>query len=231
MLDDVYRTARTRVASLVSTLSHDQLETQVPATPEWTVHDLIAHLVGGASDAASGRVDGAPGPAWTARHVAERTGLPVDQLLTEWEHAAPAVETSLAGQKFTGPSLAADVICHEGDLREALGLSRVDRDHWHQQFLDVFLLLLGQRLGESATVQIQDEHGQEWQCGSGEPVIRLDVDGYELLRAMFSRRSRGQISSWNWSSQPTEQVIDSFGVFGSRDDDQPIPGSHQKASI
>lgn len=223
MLDMVYRKARGRVTDLAAALSDGQLLAPVPATPEWTVRELLAHLVGGAADAASGRVDGAPGEQWTARHVAERRGYSIGELLTEWEHVSPAVEASLAGQQFTGPSLAADVICHEADLREALGLARVDREYWHQPFLEVMMLLLGQRLRHTTMVKVRDEHGHEWRCGSGEPTMLLRTDGYELLRAMFSRRSRRQIAAWDWTPTPTGKVIDSFGVFGTRDDDQPIP--------
>jgi uncharacterized protein (TIGR03083 family) len=225
VLDMVYRKARGRVTDLAVTLSAEQLLTPVPATPQWTVGELLAHLVGGAADAASGRVDGAPGEQWTARHVAERRGRSVRELLAEWERVGPVVEASLIGQQFTGPNLAADVICHEGDLREALGFPRVDSEHWRQPFLDVMMLRLGKRLPHQTTVLVCDELGQQWRCGSGDLIARLHTDGYELLRAMFSRRSRRQIADWDWTPAPTAQVIDSFGFFGPRDDDQPIPRS------
>lgn len=225
MLDDVYRSARSRVTTLAITLDATQLTSHVPATPEWTVHDVIAHLVGGAADAACGRVEGAPGEQWTARHVAERRDRPVDELLAEWQQASPAVEASLAGQQFTGPNLAADIICHEADLHEALGLPRVDRIHWHRPFLEVLMLRLNQRLQTITQLVVSDEYGQTWNCGSGEPAMHLNADGYELFRAMFTRRSRRQIRAWNWTPEPSEQVVEAFGVFGTRDDDQPIPDS------
>jgi len=78
MLDVVYRDARGRLTKLVGALTGEQLRTPVPATSAWTVHELVAHLVGGAADTVSGDV--------------------------------------------RGPNLAADIICHEGDLHEALGL-------------------------------------------------------------------------------------------------------------
>lgn len=87
------------------------------------------------------------------------------------------------------------------------------------------MLLLGQRLQHITSVLVHDEHGNQWHCGSGEPTTQLHADGYELFRAMFSRRSRRQIAAWNWTASPTRRVIDSFGFFGPRDDDQPIPQS------
>ncbi|RAV03255.1 maleylpyruvate isomerase family mycothiol-dependent enzyme [Mycolicibacter senuensis] len=221
MLDAIYRAARGRIGALAAGLGDHQLRTPVPATPGWTVHDVLAHLVGGAADVLAGRLDGAPGDSWTGRHVAERRALPIEELLDEWERAAPAVESSLPEQ-HTGPNLAADAICHEADLHEALGLPRTDREHW-QPFLDVMGYFPGRRLRDTATLVITDELGQEWHCGSGVSVTVLRADGYELLRGVFSRRSRRQIAAWDWSPEPLGQLVDGFGAFGPRDDDQPIP--------
>ncbi|OBH20610.1 maleylpyruvate isomerase family mycothiol-dependent enzyme [Mycolicibacter terrae] len=221
MLDAIYRAARDRIGNLAAGLGDHQLRTPVPATPGWTVHDVLAHLVGGAADVLAGRLDGAPGDSWTARHVAERRDHPVEELLAEWERAAPAVEASLPKQ-HTGPNLAADAICHEADLHEALGLPRTDRAHW-QPLLEVMARFPGRRLGDTATLVIIDELGQQWRSGSGESVTQLRADGYELMRGVFSRRSRRQIAGWDWSPEPPSAVVDGFGAFGPRDDDQPVP--------
>ncbi|ORW10499.1 maleylpyruvate isomerase family mycothiol-dependent enzyme [Mycolicibacter longobardus] len=223
MLDAIYRAAHDRIATLAGELTDDQLRIPVPATPGWSVHEVLAHLVGGAADVLAQRLDGVPGDSWTARHVAERRHRPVAELLDEWQNASPAVESSLP-EKHTGPNLAADVICHEADLREALGLSRTDREHW-QPFLDVMGYYPGRRLRDTGTLVISDELGQQWRCGSGESVTELRADGYELLRGVFSRRSRRQIAAWDWSPEPSAQLVDGFGAFGPRDDDQPIPAA------
>jgi uncharacterized protein (TIGR03083 family) len=144
MLDMIYRKARARVADLAATLSNEQLQAPVPATPRWTAHELLAHLVGCAADAASGRVGGAPGDQWTARHVEERRRHSVGELLVEWDRVGLAAESTLTEEQIFGPNMAADVICHEADLHEALGLPRVDREHW-QPFLDVMMLYLRQQ--------------------------------------------------------------------------------------
>ncbi len=220
MFDVVYRDARGRLTRLVGALTGEQLRTPVPATSAWTVHELVAHLVGGAADTASGRLDGAPGDEWTARHVAERRQRPVCELLAEWELVGPTVELSLTGE-VRGPNLAADIICHEGDLHEALGLPRPDRHHW-QPVLEAMMGLLGRRLRQPGTLVIRDEQDQEWRFGGGDPHTLLSIDGYELLRGTFSRRSQRQIAGWNWTPTPAVR-IHRFGAFGPREDDQPIP--------
>jgi uncharacterized protein (TIGR03083 family) len=224
MLDMIYRKARARVADLAAMLSNEQLQAPIPATPRWTAHELLAHLVGCAADAASGRVDGAPGDQWTARHVGERRRHSVGELLVEWDRVGLAAESTLTEEQIFGPNMAADVICHEADLHEALGLPRVDREHW-QPFLEVMMLYLRQQLRHGTTVLILDDEGHQWSCGSGEPTTLLRADGYELLRATHSRRSRRQIVAWDWTPTAVEQMIERFGFFGPRDDDQPIPNA------
>lgn len=224
MLDVLYRHARRRIGALVTALTTDQLRTPVPATPGWTVHELLAHLVGGAADVAAGRIDDAGSDEWTQRHVGERRGRPVSDLLAEWDRVGPAVEAALAGPEIIGPNLAADAICHESDLHEALGLGRVEREHW-QPFLDAMMRHLHRRLRHSTAVMIHDDQGRQWNCGSGEPITALRVDGYELLRATYSRRSRRQITAWDWTPAPDLQLIERLGYFGYRDDDQPLPAA------
>ncbi|OBB98233.1 maleylpyruvate isomerase family mycothiol-dependent enzyme [Mycolicibacterium peregrinum] len=228
MLEQTYRAVRGRLSELAVTLNDEQRLMLVPATPRWTVHELLAHLVGGAADAASGRLDRVTSDQWTARHVEERRHKPIDELLAEWDRVGPAADALLTDDQIFGPNLAADAICHEADLHEALGLPRVDREHW-QPFLEALMLYLGRRLRHSTTLLIHDERGRQWNCGSGQPATRLHTDGYELLRASFSRRSQRQIAAWEWTPEPSEQMIESFGFFGPRHDDQPIPPAEAPA--
>lgn len=222
MLDSAYRDTRRRIRDLANGLGSEQLCAVVPATPGWTVHELVAHLVGGAADAASGRLDGVTGDQWTSRHVGERRDRSVDELMEEWDRVAPVVEVGLSNQKPVTLNLAADAICHEGDLHEALGLGRVEREHW-QPFLDVMMGFARLQFRHGGALIIEDEQGRQWNCGSGEQITVLRADGYELLRATYSRRSRSQIAAWDWTPEPTPRVVEKLGWFGPRDDDQPIP--------
>jgi len=49
------------------------------------------------------------------------------------------------------------------------------------------------------------------------------VPDYELFRAFFSRRSRAQTAAWNTGLD--QETLDGLGIFGPRDDDQPVPRS------
>jgi uncharacterized protein (TIGR03083 family) len=219
--DTIYRGARERVRAIARTLTSDQLRVRVSATPKWTVHELIAHVVGVASDATSGRMDGAISEAWTERHVAERRDRELSDLLAEWESLAPAADAQLA-RTTRVPNMAYDLACHEGDLREALGLPRLERSAW-EPLLDGFANALGNQIGQPR-LEIRDETGSIWTFGSGEPKTVLRLAGYEIVRAVFSRRSQRQIAGWDWDPAPCGNLAN-VGVFGPREDDQPIPSA------
>ncbi|HET6985263.1 MAG TPA: maleylpyruvate isomerase N-terminal domain-containing protein, partial [Kribbella sp.] len=89
---DLYRASRERVTAAVRGLDPADLNRQVPACPDWTVHNLVSHLAGVATDFATGNLDGAPRPPWTAVQVNARRAAPIDAVLEEWASAGPALE-------------------------------------------------------------------------------------------------------------------------------------------
>lgn len=64
--------------------AQDAIARKVPACPEWTIKDVIAHLAGLAADWRAGNLAGYSGDASTARQVAERRDRSIDDLLAEW---------------------------------------------------------------------------------------------------------------------------------------------------
>ena len=67
----IYRSTRERFIAFVLGLDPADVDTTAPATPLWTIHDLIAHTTGVASDVVNGRMDGAVSEEWTQRQVDE----------------------------------------------------------------------------------------------------------------------------------------------------------------
>jgi uncharacterized protein (TIGR03083 family) len=161
-----YRDHVTALSQLAPTLTEEQLDSTVPGTPAWTVHEVLAHLAGGATDAVTGRMDGAPSPEWTSRHVNERAHLPVADLMTELREHQDAVADSVVDNPR--PALVWNIAVHHADLHEALGLPRLP-DHLWLPVVEA----LAPRAGGLA-----------------------GVPAYEQFRALFSRRSRTQMQGW-----------------------------------
>jgi hypothetical protein len=91
----LYRAHVADISTLAGDLTEEQLDTPVPGTPAWTVREVLAHLAGVASDMTTGRMDGAPSPEWTSRHVGERVRLPVDDLIAELRSHQDAMAASV----------------------------------------------------------------------------------------------------------------------------------------
>ncbi len=206
----VYADCVAALAVAAERLTSAQLATAVPATPEWTVHDLLAHSAGAPVDALSGRMDGAPTPAWTGRHVAERADSSVAELVAEMRGTVDDIADSVRDNPR--PALVWDKAVHLADLHEALGLGAPAEQTW----VGVLDSVADWRLAElPLTVRSGD---RTWGAGGDEAV----VTPYELFRALFSRRSRAQIRAWA-GAVPTDDQLDAVPVFGPREDDQPQP--------
>jgi len=192
---DLYREHVSAVSALAGGLDDDQLATPVPGSPAWTVREVLAHLAGGPADSINDRTEGAPGPAWTARHVAERSGRSAPELLAEMQANQDAVAESTVDNPR--PAIVWDIAVHHADLHEALGLG-VPPDRMWQPVL-----------GAVAPMMF------------GTTGVPAEVEPYELFRALFSRRSRSQMQAWGLALSPEQ--LDQLCIFGPREDDQPVP--------
>ena len=150
-----------------------------------------------------------------------REGRSLDELLAEWRQHGPTVEAGLADRTF-GAVPIFDVFTHECDLREAFGLGRPPRADVETVARIAAKNIV--RKFEGPVTLVVRAGGQEWTGGDGERRAVLTAEPYELLRALFSRRSRRQLRTWQWDGDgDPDEVIERLPVFGARDDDQPVP--------
>src|SRR5215207_854592 len=168
---EAYRGVRMRVGELVVTCDDPTLAIPAPATPEWTVHDLLAHLVGVTADIVSGNLDGVGTDAWAAAQVEARRGATGDDLLTEWTEHGPAVE-EMAGQfgRAAG-QLVSDAVTHEHDVRGAFGAPGArDSDAVALSFGFLGLSLTEQLDATERGALVVHHDGTTDTVGTGEPV-------------------------------------------------------------
>lgn len=119
-----YEDLRQRFVAMLRDLPDAALHTVVPATPDWTVHDVVAHLVGLAADLNGQRFpadDDTAGAAWGAAQVARGRGRPTADLLTEWDDEGPRFDAGLRlfGRE-TECHFVGDLVTHVLDVSEAL---------------------------------------------------------------------------------------------------------------
>jgi uncharacterized protein (TIGR03083 family) len=191
------------------------LDAVAPATPAWTVRDLLAHLVGVTADIVSGNLEGVGTDAWADAQADARRGRSVDELLAEWDEHGPVVE-EMAGQfgRAAG-QLLTDATTHEHDVRGALG-ARGARDSSAITLSFGFVgLSLGEQLDQTDHGALVVHHdGRSDTLGSGDPVATLRIDDFEFVRALTGRRCVEQMAAYDWDGAfaPERLALARFAV-------------------
>jgi uncharacterized protein (TIGR03083 family) len=210
-----YTTAHGRIVALVDDLTDEQLATPVPATPGWTVHDVLAHLVAVPTDGMAGRITGIPTEEFTAGQIAERRDRTAAQLLEEWQ---PNVEPMCEGARvdLVPPHLAVDALTHEQDIRGAIGLPAVLSPEELRFCTTLYASGCGFALmsaGLPALAIESTDTGLATLAGEGEQAAAVRAAEFELFRALSGRRSREQVAAFDWTGGAA-LYLDAFCLFG-----------------
>jgi uncharacterized protein (TIGR03083 family) len=205
----VYGDKRRELMRLVGALAPVGLTTVVPATPAWSVQDVVAHVVGIAADLNALRFGADDDPdAWTAAQVHSRRGRSLVDLGGEWEREAVRFEEGLRLLGYeTGSHFVGDLLQHAQDVRSALGLVRLDDDEGLAVGLDHYLDTLHQTLTTAGTGSLAVDVGEEqWTLGAGPQVASVAASRFELFRALGGRRSITQMRSMAWTGS-SESIL------------------------
>ncbi|MEJ2860101.1 maleylpyruvate isomerase N-terminal domain-containing protein [Actinomycetospora flava] len=214
--------AQQRVIALVTGVSADRAETTVPACPDWTVRDLLSHMVGLGADVLAGDEPDDHNEEWTARQVDARRGRDVGALVAEWEVVAEPLRTWMAEH---GTRPLGDVTIHEQDLRGALeepgGRDTPAMAALRDRFVGRFAPRLDPGLPPIALV------GEQWSwCSDGEPAdaaVEVRASDFDLARALMARRSASQLRAWTVRGD-VEPYLAAFATLGPLPDEDLTDG-------
>jgi uncharacterized protein (TIGR03083 family) len=197
-----YRSLRARVRDVVQNCDP---RTVAPATPEWDVHDVLAHVVGVTDDVVNGRMEGVATDPWTAAQVDARRGASIDDLLAEWDTTGPAFEALLAAtpMEIAGQAVF-DSMTHEHDIRHALGCPGARDGDAVDLAWEWVMAMRGQ--GTAPTTRFVTEQGEEV-VGAGEPVVTIEASRFEVLRALTGRRSAAEVEAYGWNPRPARPEL------------------------
>ena len=203
--------AQARVIELTGGLSEQALATTVPACPDWTAQDLLAHMIGVDADILAGNGDDGDLDGWTQAQVDSRRGQDRDALHQEWRGMTESVQQYMR-EKDTRPL--GDVIIHEQDLRGALDVAGARSTDGLAALRDRMADGFDQAVSDAglAPVQLVSETWTH-STGEGEPGLVLTASEFDLTRALMTRRSAAQLRSWT-TSGAVEPYLASFGALG-----------------
>jgi len=118
-----YIALRARVIDLLRSTPESSGNIVVPCTPEWTIRQLAAHLVGVPEDVLAGRMEGVASDAWTHAQVERYGDSTLKELADLFESSAPKIDSII--HNFPQPIISQfvmDAVTHEQDMRSALGV-------------------------------------------------------------------------------------------------------------
>jgi uncharacterized protein (TIGR03083 family) len=205
-LETQYAQTRARILEVLWGAGPTASATQVPSCPDWSVHDVVAHVTGLCTDILNGSVEGAATDPWTAAQVEARRGQPLADVLAEWEKVGPEVAAFLDDFPVPyGSQVVADLTIHEHDIRGALGLPGArgaDTVAAATEFLvATFVHPAAEELGLPALEVQMDGHVRRLGAGAA-PAGTLSVEPFELFRALTGRRSAKQVRALSWTIDP-----------------------------
>jgi uncharacterized protein (TIGR03083 family) len=204
--------AQQRVIELVADLPPERAELRVPACPDWTVRDLLSHMVGLGVDVVDGDEPDDHNEAWTGKHVTERRGCDVAALVTEWQAVA---EPLRAWMKANNVRPLGDVIIHEQDLRGALGVPGGQDTAGLHAIRERFTGRLAPRVADLPPIALVGEQGWTWASrgAADDAATVLRAPDFDLARALVTRRSAAQLRAWTVRGD-VGPYLDAFAMLG-----------------
>jgi uncharacterized protein (TIGR03083 family) len=200
---EIYAGLREEIIDLALGLDDESLRTTVPQCPDWSVKDVVAHVVGIVDDFLAGNLEGIGSDQWTAAQVGPRRDASIDDICEEWRASAPGIDAVTTENPFVGVRLTADLVTHLHDIAAALGVT-VDRDSAAVRLgLERYGPAFCERVAEAGLpVVAVDAGAQRWQSDDGEPAAVVSGSAFELLRTFSGRRSLEQVRSLDWTGDP-----------------------------
>jgi uncharacterized protein (TIGR03083 family) len=211
--------AQGRVVDLVQSLDADEAERSVPACPDWTVTQLLAHMVGLNADVLAGDEPDDHNSTWTQRQVDRRAGREPADLVAEWLALTQPMQDWM---REHGTRPLNDAVIHEQDMRGA-----VDRPGGRDSD---GLVAVREAMAERFATRVRAAHlapvelrSPVWifSTGDGDPGLELFAPEFDLTRALMTRRTADQLRQWSTAGaiDPYLPVFASLGPLP----DRPLP--------
>jgi uncharacterized protein (TIGR03083 family) len=223
-----YVEGKRAVETLVRAATPEQLDAPVPASPLWTIPDVVRHLTGVAEAVVKGTLptDFNPiegwqteqgtqsGNAFTDSHVSSRSTRSLDEVLDEWSAVTERLVPIMRGEQqapqpvpFIELVPANDLAAHLHDIRGALRQPG-DRDTAlvaiaFASYFAGFAMRCAARGLPPMRVRYG---GKERVTGEGEVAATWTGERFELFRALAGRRSNEQIAAMEWEGDASHYV-------------------------
>ncbi len=216
----LYAKTRQDMLALARSLTPAQAATVVPMSPEWTVHDVVAHVTGLNADVVGGRTESLGSDESTNRQVSERRSTSLQEICEEWEGHASEMASRMEATPKLAIGLTGDLVVHLHDVQQAL---KLEIDETSEQtvlaahrYVPHMQERVQERLGLGIAVSLTD--GTEWPA-AGDVAATLRTSPYDFLRSVTGRRSRRQVEQLDWTGDVATILDNAWSTYGPLQDD------------
>lgn len=216
-LGELYAAARHRITDLVLSSPAEAAAAACPATPEWNVHDVLAHCRGITEDVRLGNIAGAGTDPWTAEQVTRHRDTSIADLIAGWSADAPLLESVLSSPGGDAVSrVVIDVHTHEADIRAALGRPQPLTDEFIEWALPALCAGLFDSVAAAGLAPLAVVATDAGTYGPADAAVTVTTSAFELFRARLGRRSRNQVWDYDWGGADPTPYLEHFFIFGPR---------------
>jgi len=212
----LYATTRDGFVAQLRTLTPEDAATTVPSCPDWTVKDVVAHVVGLVADVIAEVPPPLGSDEMTARQVAERSAMSLGEICDEWQANAEAIVPFLTEVPLRGLGLTADLAVHVHDIAETLDAVGPPPAETTAAACERYVPLLQERAAEQLNLALTVELGdRRWDPNAGLAPLRMEGTPTDFLRAVTGRRTRDHVEgAFLWDGDPMELLDGSFTQYG-----------------
>lgn len=210
---DIYLGMKDTINSLITEENQDVM---VPACPEWSLRDLIGHLVGSLEDIHNDNLEGFASPGWTNAQVQRYADHDLAGVKRAWDELIVQMGEGFAA---AAEAVLPDIAVHEQDVRGALG-NTDGRDSPGLRAAEAFLMqhvCNSFRAKDVPPLRITYDDAS-YVIGGDEPQGELRTSCFEMSRVATGRRSATQIRSLDWSVDPAPW-LEHISLFPPRETD------------
>ena len=237
-LAEAYEETRMSIRSLLESRPAEDLDRPVPATPGWTVRNVVSHLIGDVECITRGdfpkeffEAFGDPNAVvalndWTDTHVTKRADRSLAELYKEWDSVVEGLLPMMRGDHewpegvppFADRVLVTDLGVHQHDLHGTFEIER-DRESTPVKIgLSGYIAIFGMRLASDGVGTLAFEApDKRWVAGGDDPIATVRATRFELFRALSGRRNPDQLLTYEWDGDP-QPFINYFYPYGVRDE-------------
>ena len=215
----MYQAVRAELIRELRRLNAASASLKVPACPEWTVKDVVAHLCGLNVELLAGVPFQSIGSEEaTGRQVADRERLSLGEVVDEWLSASQSIDELFVADTNAAAALLADLVVHAYDLHELLAQDTTVAATAIPLSAHRYANRLQHRVADEMRIALAVEftNGETFSAPEvdGGSSVTLRTSTSLFARGVTGRLRRAEVEAFDWSDDPSGILDRAWNLYG-----------------